>query len=237
MLPRFVRTILFVAYAIVHDAITRSVTRAAHKEAISRLQKLRTLADEGHAESQYDLAAHYRFGLSPAPTDHFEAEKWFRQAAEQSHAEAQNQLGEMLQIKKGTSHSVGEAAKWLRKAAEQGHSEAQNNLGCLYLEGAGVSKSYSGAMEWFLRASDQMEAQAQFNLAKMYASGIGVPRSDIEAYMWCEIALECLLEKGHDMAHPDQVPALVDMLHRGMHPAEINKAKRLAREWLEKREK
>ncbi|WP_230988311.1 tetratricopeptide repeat protein [Bathymodiolus japonicus methanotrophic gill symbiont] len=61
--------------------------------------------------------------------DDKEAFKWFRKAAEQGHAGAQDNLGMMYAIGKGVVQDDKEAFKWFRKAAEQGHASAQDNLG------------------------------------------------------------------------------------------------------------
>jgi uncharacterized protein len=54
--------------------------------------------------------------------------KWFRRAAEQDLAEAQNQLGVCYADGKGVPANRTEAVYWYRKAAEQGHQLAQANL-------------------------------------------------------------------------------------------------------------
>ena len=50
---------------------------------------------------------------------------WFRKAAEQGHANAQNELGRLLG---GGFFRDDEAEYWFRKAAAQGHVQAQQNL-------------------------------------------------------------------------------------------------------------
>ena len=49
-------------------------------------------------------------------------------AAEQGHAQAQCDLGEMYYDGAGVPHDYAEAIKWWKLAAEQGHEEAQYNL-------------------------------------------------------------------------------------------------------------
>jgi uncharacterized protein len=67
-------------------------------------------------------------------------EKWYRKAAEQGCAEAQNNLGLMYLLGRGVPQDDTTAAKWFRKAAEQGYSSAQNNLGEMRRRGRGVAK-------------------------------------------------------------------------------------------------
>ena len=66
---------------------------------------------------------------------------WYRKAAEQGHADAQNSLGEMYAKGLGVGEDQAEALYWYRMAAEQGHADAQNNLGQMYQHGEGGSSS------------------------------------------------------------------------------------------------
>ena len=63
------------------------------------------------------------------------AEKWYRKAAEQGSAEAQNNLGLMFVLGRGVPQDDVEAVKWYRKAAKQGYGPAQNNLGEMRRQG------------------------------------------------------------------------------------------------------
>jgi TPR repeat protein len=54
--------------------------------------------------------------------------KWYRKAAEQGDAFAQNNLGYMYQYGYGVTKDYAEAVKWYRKAAEQGDADAKANL-------------------------------------------------------------------------------------------------------------
>ena len=58
-------------------------------------------------------------------TNFTEAVKWYRRAAEQGHAKAQNWLGWCYKNGKGVKVDLAESAKWYRKAAEQGIVEAK----------------------------------------------------------------------------------------------------------------
>ncbi|MEZ8274090.1 tetratricopeptide repeat protein, partial [Vibrio splendidus] len=60
--------------------------------------------------------------------DDKEAVSWYRKAAEQGYARAQNNLGIMYDEGRGVSQGDKEAVYWYRKAAEQGYARAQNNL-------------------------------------------------------------------------------------------------------------
>ena len=63
--------------------------------------------------------------------DYSEAVKWYRKAAEQGDAEAQNNLGQMYRNGYGVSKDYSEAVKWFRKSARQGREAAKDNLRAL----------------------------------------------------------------------------------------------------------
>jgi len=81
--------------------------------------------------------------------DYKAALEWYKKAAEQGHAVAQNRLGAMYAKGDGVTQDYKEAFKWYRKAAEQGYALAQFNLGGMYLEGNGVTKDYVQSYMWF----------------------------------------------------------------------------------------
>jgi len=70
-------------------------------------------------------------------------EKWYRKAAEQGVADAQNDLGFMYENGQGVPQDYAEAVGWFRKAAEQGYANAQYNLGNMYRNGHGVERTSS----------------------------------------------------------------------------------------------
>jgi TPR repeat protein len=72
--------------------------------------------------------------------DDAEAEKWYRKAAKQGFAEAQNNLALMYVLGRGVPQDDAEAVKWFRRAAKQGYAPAQNNLGEMRRQGRGVTK-------------------------------------------------------------------------------------------------
>ena len=53
---------------------------------------------------------------------------WYRRAAEQGDATAQNNLGAMYLTGRGVTQDLDEAVRWFRMAAKQGNLEAQLNL-------------------------------------------------------------------------------------------------------------
>jgi len=81
--------------------------------------------------------------------DYKEAVKWYRLAAEQGHAFAQNDLGNIYRDGKGVPEDYKEAVKWYRKAADQGHYNSRLWLGrSMYSSGKGVPRGYKEAYIW-----------------------------------------------------------------------------------------
>jgi hypothetical protein len=79
--------------------------------------------------------------------DHTKAMKWYRKAAEQGNADAQNNLGACFKYGQGVAKDPVEAVKWYRIAAEQGHASAQFFLGECFMNGDGVAKDPAEAVK------------------------------------------------------------------------------------------
>jgi hypothetical protein len=107
-----------------------------------------------------------------------------RAAADQGHAEAQYNLGNMFAQGHGVAQSDVEAARWFCKAAGQGIAQAQNNLGIMFDKGRGVAQYDVEAARWCRKAADQGIALSQNNLGIMFEQGRGVAQSDVEAARW-----------------------------------------------------
>ena len=88
----------------------------------------RVRAEQGDSEEQFVLGVMYESAFQNVK----EAFKWYRKSAEQGHAQAQNNLGDMYSQGRGVLQDDKESVKWYRKSAEQGNAEAQNNLGDMY---------------------------------------------------------------------------------------------------------
>ncbi len=144
---------------------------------------------EGKREHSCFLGYCYQNGLGVKmnPKD---AVKWYRKAAEQVDARAQNELGNCYYDGYGVKKDLEQAVKWYRKAAEQGDVDAQTNLGICYQLGDGVEKNPEVAVEWLRKAAEQGYARAQYNLGMHYKNGIGVERNPEVAVEWLRKAAE-----------------------------------------------
>jgi len=73
-------------------------------------------------------------------------------------AQAQADLGQLLEKGRGTKPDPTEAAEWYRKAAEQGNQDGQHRLGMLYAQGLGVPRNVIEAYMWLSIAAGQPSA-------------------------------------------------------------------------------
>ena len=85
------------------------------------------LAADGHADSQYQLAAMYRTGRGVSK-DHGKAAAWYRKAADQGHVNSQHNLGVMFEHGWGVDKDMQQARMWFEKADMQGHPMAHAKL-------------------------------------------------------------------------------------------------------------
>ncbi|MBF0588282.1 MAG: SEL1-like repeat protein [Magnetococcales bacterium] len=72
-----------------------------------------------------------------------------------TNAEAQFQLGDMLQRGEGTTRNRYQAAKWFKSAAASGHKKAMHALARLYRDGDGVKRRRSLAYLWLHLAAPE----------------------------------------------------------------------------------
>ena len=85
------------------------------------------------------------------------AVKWWREAAEQGHAGAQKDLGDMYDEGRGVAQDYKMAMKWYNQAAEQGHAWAQHDLSMKYYTGRGAIKNTRMAYMFYLLALENVE--------------------------------------------------------------------------------
>jgi V8-like Glu-specific endopeptidase len=95
----------------------------------------------------------YNYGRG-VKKDYAAAVHWYRKAAEQGHARAQNSLGIMYAIGRGVPRDTAQAARWYGKSADQGLGQAQYNLGRMFADGHGVPRDNIQAFMWFNIALD-----------------------------------------------------------------------------------
>ena len=146
---------------------------------------LSTDSNDGNAE--FATAEEYRLGEKREQSDELAAD-WYRRAAEQGHAAAQEMLARMYFAGRGVAQSEEKELEWRRKAAHNGLPISQFTLGLMYLEGSGVTADRSEAVNWWQKAANQGHPEAQLKLGLSYAIGKGVEEDLHVAYKWVYLA-------------------------------------------------
>jgi TPR repeat protein len=160
---------------------------------------------------------------------------WYRKAAEQGSADAQDALGDLYNSGQGVRQDYAQAALWYRKAAEQGNDEAQDALGDLYDLGQGVPKDYAQAALWYRKAAEQGNADAQDSLGDLYDTGRGVPRDYAEAYFWYDLAAAGEEDSSDEEDASDSKHVAKDRDEAASHltPADLFREQGRAGKWFE----
>ena len=102
----------------------------------------------------------YRKGDNVVQND-TQAVYWYRKAANQGYANAQNSLGGMYAMGLGVEQDYSQAVYWARKAANQGEASSQYNLGRMYAKGTGVEQDNAQAVYWYQKAANQGHIKAK----------------------------------------------------------------------------
>ncbi len=138
---------------------------------------LRDKAKAGDPEFQFRVGHCYGYSCQGIETDYDEAAKWYRLAAEQGHARAQSELGQLLQLGQGVNKDLKEAVRWYRASQEKEDAIALFCLADLYKDGTGVdigiSLDYKEAIKLYMRSAQQGCWISSSRLGDMYRDGIG----------------------------------------------------------------
>ena len=121
---------------------------------------------------------HVRKGQG-VPQDYAEAVKWYRLAADQGNASAQNNLGFMYE-RPGRAAGLRRGAEVVSPRGGPGIAW-RRTISAYVRQGQGVPQDEAEAVKWFRLAADQGDAPAQLNLGTIYANGEGVPQDYPEA--------------------------------------------------------
>ena len=124
---------------------------------------------------------------------------WFMKAAKRGHAQAQYQVGAMLDRMRYrykydkyleeppfccTSYAEGTVYQWISKAVGQGLPEAMCYLGNMYRIGNSVEKDFEKAFEWHQKAIVSGCVESEYALGCMYEQGEGTQPDLSEAVRW-----------------------------------------------------
>ena len=166
----------------------------------------------------------------------YKHEREWRILAEEGYAYAQARLGKLYKNGDCVPQDDKAALKWFTLAVEQGNAEGQYGLGSMYWYGEGVPQDHKAALKWFTLAVEQGNADAMDRLGFMYAGGVGVRKDYVYAYMWEHIAASIYRDNDREI-EAEYVSKDRDQIAKRMTPAEIAKAKKLARECIAKKYK
>ncbi len=152
--------------------------------------QVRTAAEVGSAQAQYQLGMLYRYGSEKRNfrTNRNEATVWLRKAAEQGLFEADLELAGI----RLSRYTKAEPVDWQKviahwtKEGNAGAHEAQSNLGFCYAEGIGVEADGEKSIHWCTMAveTDPTNHKPMFVLAKLYRDGKLVPPNPSLAFEW-----------------------------------------------------
>ena len=198
------------------------------------LYDFETKAVKGDMVAQFCLGFMYNHGKGVAVT-YKKAMEWYKRAATQGYAPAQNNLGviyvrtyeldqkaeEWFQKAATQGHAAAqfnlgaittnaqERLKWWRQAASQDYPPAQSGLGNMYLQGYIVDQNFTEAVKWYLEAVHQKypDPMAQHNLGICYANGQGIKKDLEEAFK--------LFKAAADQGYADGQYQLADAYNSG----------------------
>ena len=137
------------------DAWNRGDYRAA-------VDEWRKAAIAGDPDAQFNLGQAYKLGRG-VPVDLPMAESWYRKAALQGHAQAEDNYGLAL-FQDGKR---AEAAPWLEKSVARGEPRAELVLGTMLFNGDGVERDWVRAYALMTRSSGAGLPQGSQTLAEM----------------------------------------------------------------------
>ena len=177
------------------------------------------MASTGNPYAQYVLGVAYNDGWAGLQTDYKQADFWFRKAAHNGVAAAQDEIGGDYMLKDG-SGNASKAAFWIQKAASQGLEDAQFRLGQLYEDGTGVPQNYAKARNFYLKVAEQGDSRGFESLASLYKFGDGVQQSNVIAYALYKAAI--LSPCGNQLASHD-----LRILSQGMSISSIDSSSNL----------
>ncbi len=84
-------------------------------------QQIIKAADQGDAQSQYQLGLMYELGIGTEKDLH-QAFVWYQKSANQAHAKAQYNLGIFYALAKGVGKDIQQSKYWIRQANNNGYS-------------------------------------------------------------------------------------------------------------------
>ncbi|MBS9719616.1 sel1 repeat family protein [Tianweitania sp. BSSL-BM11] len=145
---------------------------------------LRRSAEAGDPVGQRNYAAFHMQGLNGDDPDYPAAADYYRRAANQGDAPAQDMLSWMLLEGEVMPADPAEARRWAHEAAESGIASSMTRLGMLYHNAIGVDREPHQAVYWWRKGAAAGDADAQAMLGAAYHMGAGTERDGVTALAW-----------------------------------------------------
>jgi TPR repeat protein len=105
--------------------------------------------------------------------DYAVALEYWKPAAEQGDAAAQNGLAALYFFGHGVPEDRAESMKWLRRSADQGFTKAQGNLALFLLDGRAGKQDDAEALHYAGPAAERGNVYGQYVLGYLYYRGKG----------------------------------------------------------------
>ncbi len=145
--------------------------------------------------------------------------------------DARMQVGYGTTMQLYKSGRFAEALASLKPLVAAGHHGAEELMGIMYEQGNGVEKDEKRAVELLTLAAEAARPLAQHHLGVLYFQGRGVEADPVQALMWLHLAIAHYPEGAEkERAMHDR-----DALYVQMTRLDKDKALKMARSWLEKR--
>lgn len=195
-----------------------------HKQ-LEQVKYYEQKATQGDLDAHLKLGMMYYYGdvLGGIGKDNSKAAYWFKKPAVSGNPDAQVHLG----LVSGEQGNLEEAKAWFRMAAVKGNPDAQAHLGTLLID----QKRAKEGLDWLNKSAEQNNFIAQYTLGMIYENGTDdITQNYITAYMWYWLA--CTYNENVC----DVVPRFSgpNSLAKLMSQSDIEEAKRLARDWIDK---
>lgn len=136
-------------------------------------------------------AADFDAGMTAARAGDFAAAfaEW-KPLADQGHARAQANLGQMYEAGVGVPFDLVEAARLYKASADSGLGLGQLRYGMALQSGQGVVRDKADAFRWLMKAAEQHVPEATYQVGYAYHEGEGVAPDMVEAMKWFIVADE-----------------------------------------------
>jgi TPR repeat protein len=157
---------------------------------LAQMADVQRRATAGESEAQFLLGSAYRDGGPIIPQSHAEALKWFRKAADQGLAKAEDAVASMYYNGFGVARSYTDAFEWFSRAARQGTRTSHYALGVMYRRGQGVHRDLAAAVTHLRKAAEDGLPESQNELGMMYWSGEGLTRDPAQAFLWFQASAQ-----------------------------------------------